>query len=73
MDGIILEALKGKSREERKAYFEEHKTELLDAALEKVNGGAAYAQPGENPDSDCPYAGSWASSFGFVCDGHVVC
>ena len=71
----LLETLKGKSREERKVYFEELKTELLDAALESVNGGRvlAAAESGENPDSDCPYEGNWVSSFGFVCRGEVVC
>ena len=74
MDISILEEVKGKSREERKSFFEEHKSEILDSMLENVNGGVeVHAYPGENPNSSCPYELCWWSSRGFICNGEVIC
>ncbi len=67
-----LDALKGKSREERAEYFKEHKSEIMDETLTSVNGGTA--EPRENPNSEeVPYNGNWISSFGYVCDGEEIC
>ena len=40
MDKAVLESLKGKGREERQAFFKDHKSELVDMMLSAVNGGA---------------------------------
>ena len=69
---VQMEELKGKSREERMAYFNSHKSELLDSALEEVNGGAAASARFENPNSSCPYKGRWYTSMGWVC-GNTHC
>ena len=66
-----LKELKGKSREERSEYFKSHRSELLAAGLEKVNGGASTEVV--NPDSEVPYAGKWYSSLGFVCGNSEMC
>lgn len=67
-----LNALKGMDREERAIYFKGHKSEIMDEMLTSVNGGTA--EPGENPNSEeVPYKGNWISSFGYVCDGEVMC
>ena len=69
MDQQLIDSLKGKSREERAAFFKEHRNELLSPNdLKAVNGGA-----GENPNSSVPYDGNWYSSFGFVCAGRQRC
>jgi ribosomal protein L29 len=75
MDEKIREQLKDMSREERASYFAENKTDILGERLETVNGGlAAAAEEKENPNSsEVPYKGNWYSSFGFVCDGEVIC
>ena len=74
MNNDLFESLKGKTREERIEMFKNCKSDFLGAEdLEAVNGGACGAKP-ENPGSEeCPYRGSWVSSFGYVCDGEVVC
>ena len=53
MDKAVLESLKGKGREERQAYFKEHKSELVDMMLSVVNGGARQREK-ENPNSENP-------------------
>ena len=69
MDLSLIEAMKGKSREERAEYFKAHKAELLSASdLKSVNGGATT-----NPNSEVPYGGNWWSSFGYVCEGERFC
>ena len=69
MDKSLIEAIKGKSREERAAFFQTHKAELLsETQLKSVNGGATT-----NPDSEVPFNGDWYSSWGFVCDGDHFC
>ncbi len=69
MDQALLESIKGKSREERKAFFLAHKEELLDNDLLNVNGGEAEGWY-KNPDSDVPdYYGRWWTSWGFICKG----
>ena len=69
MDQKLIESLKGKSREERAAFFKEHRMELLSPDdLKIVNGGT-----GENPNSSVPYDGNWYTSFGFVCEGRRQC
>ncbi len=76
MDDRIRNELKDMSREERASYFEENKADILDGRLESVNGGlaAVAAEQKENPNSsEVPYNGNWYSSFGFVCDGEVIC
>lgn len=73
MDNKLIESLKGKSREERAAFFDKNKTELMDNALEMVNGGTYNPSPGENPKSECPYLLSWFTSPGFVCEGRILC
>ena len=68
MDQALLESIKGKSREERKAFFLAHKEELLDNDLLNVNGGAAGGYT--NPNSDVPDAnGNYWTSWGFICKG----
>ena len=71
----LLESLKKKSRDERRAYFEEHKTELLENALLSVNGGYEEMLPEyRSPNSDCPdYFGYWQTSWNFVCRGREIC
>ncbi len=71
MNKTILDTLKGLSREERKSYFESHKSELFDDGLRSVNGGTAAG--GENPTSENPYKGNWISSPGYICDGEEIC
>lgn len=69
MDKSLIEAMKGKSREERKDFFVSHKAELLSPAdLKSVNGGATT-----NPNSEVPFNGNWWSSWGFVCEGAHFC
>ena len=63
MEKELLDAMEGKSREERKEIFEAHKSELLDAGLDAVNGGEKNFDIGdpavpENPYSECPYKGN---------------
>ncbi len=68
IDEELLESMKGKSREERTAFFLAHKTELLDDEMLKVNGGAAGGYT--NPNSDVPDAnGNYWTSWGFICKG----
>ena len=71
MNMEVLESIKGLSREERKQYFESHKSELLDDSLKAVNGGTG--EDVENPTSEIPFGGNWFSSPGFVCEGKVQC
>ena len=75
IDKELLESLRGKSREERLAYFNEHKSELLDKDLSAVNGGKAGMSPDmQNPDSDVPDpGGAYYSSWWFVCEGEFIC
>ena len=69
MDQALIEAMKGKSREEREEYFKAHKSELLSAAdLKAVNGGGTT-----NPKSEVPYDGNYWTSWGFVCRGDRFC
>lgn len=69
MDQALLESIKGKSREERKAFFLAHKEELLDSELLKVNGGTEEGGY-TNPNSDVPDAnGNYWTSWGFICKG----
>ncbi|MBQ9159308.1 MAG: hypothetical protein IJ136_08285 [Erysipelotrichaceae bacterium] len=72
MDKSLLEQLKGMSREERTAYFNEHKSELMEESLSCVNGGAG-ASNNENPNSEVPYKGNYYTSWGFVCNGSHFC
>lgn len=72
MDKEMLKALKGKSREEKAAYLKEHKIELKDDALAAAGGG--YDIPEGNPDSEVPDANNnYISSWGYVCEGEVMC
>ena len=73
MDKALLDEIKTKSREERAEFFKEHKSELFDEFLNRVNGGILAEASGENPDSEVPYCGSWYSSYGYVCDGDRFC
>ena len=74
MNKKLLESMKGMSREERMEYFKAHKSELPESSLDTVNGGAASAKTNENPMSDIvPYKDRWISSWGYICDGEVVC
>ena len=70
MDEKLFEEMKGKSREERTAFFREYmasKEPLSSDELEAVNGGAGFT-PGTNPTSTVPWQGSYWSSWGFVCE-----
>ncbi len=75
MEKELLESLKGKSREERMAYFNEHKSELLDDALESVSGG--YNAKDKNPNTesrgDDDGNGNYYTSMGWMCRGQVCC
>ena len=75
MEKELLETLKTKSREERLSYFNEHKSELLDEALQSVNGGAdEFPEEYRNPDSEVPDRfGNWLSSWNFVCRCREIC
>ena len=75
MEKDILEKLKSMNREERKAYFEANKSELLDDALESVSGGHdEMPEEYRNPNSDVPdYFGNWLSSWNFICRGQEIC
>ena len=74
MDNKLTEALKGMSREERKAYFAEHKSDFISLGdVSSVNGGIVLGSE-DNPNSEeCPFNGRWASSFGYVCNGIEQC
>ncbi len=72
LDKKIIEALKGKSREEKAAYLKENKIELNDDALSSASGG--YEIPEGNPDSEIPdNFNNYISSWGYVCEGKVMC
>lgn len=76
MEKELLESLRAKSREERMAYFAEHKSELMEDALSNVNGGEKRTYPEEyaNPNSDVPDPfGTYYSSWYFVCRGTNIC
>lgn len=73
MDKTLLDEIKAKSREERAEFFKEHKSELFDELLNRINAGFETTGKGENPDSEVPYCGSWYSSYGYVCDGDHFC
>ncbi|MBR2762470.1 MAG: hypothetical protein IKE16_06760 [Solobacterium sp.] len=73
MEKKMLEELKGMSREERMDYFRAHKSELMENALDTVNGGAAGRNSRENPNSSCPYKNCYYTSFGWICDGVQSC
>ncbi len=60
MDAKLLESIKGKSREERVAFFNAHKDELCLNDLSAVSGG-------DNENSSCPYHGVYYTSLGYVC------
>ena len=69
MDKSLIEAIRGKSREERTTFFLSHKANLLaESELKSVNGGATT-----NPQSSVPYKGNYYTSWGFVCDGNHFC
>ena len=72
---INIEALKGKSREERIAFFNSHSKEelfgLTENELANVNGGSGD-EGLENPDSDGIYNGNYYTSWGYVC-GYSRC
>lgn len=73
MEKELIESMKTKSREERKAFFEANKSELLSDDLAKVNGGGKDDGL-QNPNSDVPdFANRWWSSFGYVCKGDSWC
>ena len=64
--------MKGKSREERTAYFNSHKAELGLNQLSAVNGGAGSSLG--NPGSSVPdRRGNYWTSMGFVCEGRQQC
>ena len=74
MNKKMLESMKNMSREERMEFFKAHKSELLESALTAVNGGTYQPKTNENPMSDIvPYKDRWISSWGYICDGEVVC
>ena len=69
MDQSLIEAMKGKSKEERAEYFKSHKAELISASgLKSVNGGATT-----NPNSEVPFDGNYWTSWGFACRGAHFC
>ncbi len=72
MEKTTLASLKEKSREERAQFFNSSKVELMDELLDAVNGGTTAAM-GENPNSEAAYGNHWFSSFGYVCNGTVIC
>ncbi len=73
MDKVLLESLKGKGREERQAYFKEHKSELLDMMLSAVNGGARQPEK-ENPNSENPDPnGNYWTSFVYIYNDEQFC
>ena len=72
MDTTTLASLKEKSREERAQFFNSSKVELMDELLNAVNGGTTAAM-GENPNSEASHNNCWFSSFGYVCNGTVIC
>ncbi len=73
MDSSLFKSLEGLSREERKQLFDDSKSKALCCDdLSSVNGGTGASD--QNPNSEeCPYAGNWVSSPGYICDGEVVC
>ena len=75
MNKKMLESMKNMSREERLDFLKAHKSEFLESVLETVNGGAVNGgRTNENPNSDIvPYKDRWISSWGYICDGEVVC
>ena len=72
MEKELLESLKGKSREERMAYFNEHKSELLDDSLEFVSGGKDK-NPNTESRGDNDGNGNYYTSWGWTCQGVVRC
>ena len=72
MEKALLESLKGKSREERMAYFNEHKSELLDETLEFVSGGKDK-NPNTESRGDDDGNGNYYTSCGWTCQGEVRC
>lgn len=72
-----LEQLKGLSREERKNYFMDHKSEVLSLSdLDQVNGGFIKCDGirSLNPGSvEEDFQGKFFSSFGYICDGVEMC
>ena len=75
MEKQTLEFLKGLSREERLKYFEKHKSELVDASLEKVSGGSVIGGRNPNTESrgDDDGNGNYYTSWGWTCQGVVHC
>ncbi len=74
LDKKTLEMVKGMSREERLAYFEENKKTLLNADdLDSINGGGN--KDVVNPDSRCDDDGNgnYYTSMGWTCAGIVRC
>lgn len=74
LDKKTLEMVKGMSREERLAYFEENKKTLLNADdLDSINGGGN--KDVVNPDSrgDDDGNGNYYTSMGWTCAGIVRC
>lgn len=72
MDKQLIEVLRGKSREERTAFFESHKSEILsDIALNAANGSVVKFS---NPNSSAvDYLGFYFSSYGYICQGENIC
>ena len=72
-----MEQLRGLSREERKSYFLNHKSDVLSLSdLDQVNGGFIKCDGGRslNPGSaESYFQGKCFSSFGYVCDGVEIC
>lgn len=70
MDNSILESLKGKSREERLAFFNANKENnfgLSEEELAAVSGGGTPSEDA-NPDSwGIDNNGNYYSSWGYVC------
>lgn len=65
-----MEELKNMTREERKSYFNEHKSELLDSELTEVSGGEEVINPNSDLDDSI---GNFYSSDGYTCHGEVQC
>jgi ribosomal protein L29 len=73
MDQKQLDSLKAMSRDERVAYLKNHRSELLDMKqASAVNGGAGSNV--KNPGTEeGVFENNYYTSFGFTCDGEVVC
>ena len=66
-----IQTLKALNKIDRARYLAEHKPELGFSDLDRVNGANGANQ--ENPNSETPYKGNYYSSYGFICEGEVIC